>query len=256
MPASTGSAPAQYGLILDNFYTFLTNLHLPASAIKRPPEGGWPSYTSEVYKKSHKSAITMNVLRHLPYLEGGCDEGKHIHCKCHVVDYSTPSGALRPFTQMELSTEIQVLGGMHGAKIKNVVSFATACESDGRVILFDTNTGLIFEDSRGVRHTRCEPIEQYFNELKAKYEQLKLIPILGTASILDAEGVEDVPYEVPFPEMQPNTTFPSKKDVLWIRHIYRSHGWPNLKEFRKDAVRDGIKEYMEMRLQDKVDACR
>ncbi|KAJ4309608.1 hypothetical protein N0V94_008849 [Neodidymelliopsis sp. IMI 364377] len=79
--------------IISDFYTFLTKLHIPTSALKHPPPEGWPSITPETTRGFKKSPFAIEVLRHLPYIDEK-DAGEmitHIHYKCDVVDWSARS---------------------------------------------------------------------------------------------------------------------------------------------------------------------
>ncbi|KAI1764795.1 hypothetical protein GGR53DRAFT_492608 [Hypoxylon sp. FL1150] len=208
---SVPSTPAEYAAILDDFYTFLTKLHLPASAIKRPPAGGWPGFTDEVCNTSNKTAFTMEVLKYLPYLEGCGDEGKHVHFRCHAVDYSTLS---IPFIGQDPLMLAQLGGWAFGpTAMSSTVYIATACHIDGRELFLNTDTGTVNEYSTTDGPSGFVPFGDFFAKLKAKYEKLALFPIPGTETVFDAQKIHDPKYEVARPEMQPGAVFPSDQDV-------------------------------------------
>lgn len=56
---------------LTSFYEFLVGLHLPASAIKYPPPGGWPDISSEslvAIAGLYKSDAAVDLIRHIPFI--------------------------------------------------------------------------------------------------------------------------------------------------------------------------------------------
>lgn len=76
--------------IITDFYTFLTKMYIPESALKFPPRGGWPNITLESTKNFGKEPIVIDVMKHLPYIDDkdARDFVTNIHYKCEVVDYS------------------------------------------------------------------------------------------------------------------------------------------------------------------------
>ncbi|KAF2993230.1 hypothetical protein E8E13_001504 [Curvularia kusanoi] len=76
--------------IITNFYTFLTKLHIPESALKLPPPGGWPNITPESTRNFNKSPLVIDLIKHLPYIDSK-EAGEmitHVQYKCDVVDWS------------------------------------------------------------------------------------------------------------------------------------------------------------------------
>jgi hypothetical protein len=67
-----------------SFYKFLINTHIPASALKLPPQDGWPELTDEWLSFMDKDATVKDLIRHLPYLQSSRD-GKH-----QIYPYSNP----------------------------------------------------------------------------------------------------------------------------------------------------------------------
>lgn len=76
--------------IISDFYIFITKLHIPSSALKFPPEDGWPNITLETTKNCGKSPIVIDLIKHLPYIDDtmAFEEMYDIHYKSDVVDYS------------------------------------------------------------------------------------------------------------------------------------------------------------------------
>jgi hypothetical protein len=51
-----------------DYYKFLTKMYLNDSVITYPPEGGWPSITTESLQSLGKTKKVISLLRHLPYI--------------------------------------------------------------------------------------------------------------------------------------------------------------------------------------------
>lgn len=73
---------------LTSFYEFLAGLHLPSSAIKYPPPGGWPNLTPEYLAFMKKNDTVIDLLQHMPYIrDDGEDDEYQIYDKTMAVDY-------------------------------------------------------------------------------------------------------------------------------------------------------------------------
>jgi hypothetical protein len=75
---------------ITSFYTFLTSMYLPSSALKLPPPEGGHSITPETTRGLNKSALVVDLMRHLPYIDDSRkgEMKTMIHYKSDVVDYS------------------------------------------------------------------------------------------------------------------------------------------------------------------------
>ncbi|KAH6625697.1 hypothetical protein C7974DRAFT_313370 [Boeremia exigua] len=76
--------------IIGDYYRFLTKLYIPESALKFPPQEGWPDITQETTKDFPRTSIVIDLLKHLPYIDEA-NAGRmitNIHYKSDVVDYS------------------------------------------------------------------------------------------------------------------------------------------------------------------------
>lgn len=78
---------------LTSYYTFLTHVFLPPSAIRHPPPGGWahitPSFVDS-YGLGKDAAVT-DLMRHIPYILRDEADGDHpwiIYEKTAAVDYA------------------------------------------------------------------------------------------------------------------------------------------------------------------------
>ncbi|KAL9113308.1 MAG: hypothetical protein Q9227_002643 [Pyrenula ochraceoflavens] len=52
-----------------DFYEFLTRIHIPPTAIKYPPPGGWPELTREDLTFLNKNDDVIDLIRHLPFIK-------------------------------------------------------------------------------------------------------------------------------------------------------------------------------------------
>lgn len=74
-----------------SFYEFLTNLHIPNSALKIPPPGGWPDITPERYAFLKKDDTVIDLIRHLPFIyKEEYSQGHEIYLLTAAVDYNGP----------------------------------------------------------------------------------------------------------------------------------------------------------------------
>ena len=74
---------------ITSFYEWLAKLHLPASAIKYPPPGGWPYITPKYLAFMNKTDTVVDLLRHIPYIERDSEwEPYQIYEKTSVMDYT------------------------------------------------------------------------------------------------------------------------------------------------------------------------
>ncbi|KAI0851377.1 hypothetical protein F5Y00DRAFT_267622 [Daldinia vernicosa] len=236
----------QYVAIINDFYTFLTKMYIADSALKHPPEGGWPNITPENCSGFGKNEFVVDLLKHLPYIQGGQDNDVDIYYKCNVLDYSTVtpeqfSGTWIKIGEIAASTDEPIPA--------HTVVIAEGHESGGVDLLLDTEKGTIIEEI--IRHRRGGEwdVMEYFGNLKRKYEGLQTFHIPGTETIQEVPDIfnED---ETATPEKGPvredGFFFPTERDNRWIRHIYRSHGWPG-PEYRRDECMEAIIRYKAMR---------
>lgn len=74
---------------LTSFYEFLVGLHLPPSALKIPPPGGWPDLTPEYLAFLKKNDTVVDLMQHLPYIRQDQEYTPYqIYEKTCAVDYS------------------------------------------------------------------------------------------------------------------------------------------------------------------------
>ena len=74
---------------LTSFYEFLVGLHLPPSALKIPPPGGWPNLTPEYLAFLKKNDTVVDLIQHLPYVKQDDEFSPYqIYETTCAVDYS------------------------------------------------------------------------------------------------------------------------------------------------------------------------
>jgi hypothetical protein len=216
--------------IITNFYTLLTDLYIPASSLKIPPPGGWPTITPEATKDSGKSALVIDILKYLPYIDEtqAREMRTHIHYKCDVVDDSEyhlkegrfgrecmDSGA--EFLVWDLE-ERETQNGEdeedeeeeediydeedhdgwwdrnldpEKIELQNLVVLAEGYESGGRTFVLDVFQGIIHEDMIRCQRLGSTEVEHFFADLQDKFERLELVPVPGHGSE-EGELFEDV----------------------------------------------------------------
>lgn len=76
---------------MTSFYELLIGLHIPESALKRPPPGGWPDINRERYAWLKKDDTVIYMMRHLPFIyREDHTEGHEIYTLTTAVDYNGP----------------------------------------------------------------------------------------------------------------------------------------------------------------------
>ncbi|KAH8728895.1 hypothetical protein GQ44DRAFT_737117 [Phaeosphaeriaceae sp. PMI808] len=55
--------------IFSNYFKFFTKVYLDDTAVEWPPEGGWPTITTDAFGSLEKSDTVIPLLRHLPYIQ-------------------------------------------------------------------------------------------------------------------------------------------------------------------------------------------
>lgn len=119
-----------------SFYKFLVNTHIPDSALKIPPEGGWPELTDEFLSFMKKDATVRDLIRHLPYIRADKDGSWQVYPKSEPVD----------FTRQELNENPDLadyephllLGGKAG---KSAITFSSKPGRSSYHIFLDTKRG-------------------------------------------------------------------------------------------------------------------
>ncbi|RYP46614.1 hypothetical protein DL768_007236 [Monosporascus sp. mg162] len=237
----------EYVTAITDFYTVAASLHIPRSALKHPPPGGWPNITPENCVGFGKSDFVVDLLKHLSYISDGKPRSlaTQVHYKCNVLDYSVVSPE-------EFSSERLKLGELVAHSDENPVTADTssarsfAIIQEGRYILLNTATGEMIEEMIRCNRTYEDAAMAYFAILVEDYRTLRLIPVPGFNTIDLMGDVSDVPAaELPdLREQGPGKGPWTETNVRWLRHIYRKHGWPGA-DYRKEEALKAVAGYME-----------
>ncbi|KAK1230858.1 hypothetical protein PQX77_006043 [Marasmius sp. AFHP31] len=242
--------------IITNFYQFLTTFYIPESALKYPPEGGWPNITTDATAGFGKSPLVVDLLRHLPYIEEDGRANLHnIHYKCNVLDYSTRTA--QDFASGRIKNgEIEM--SWDGPVSENVVVLAEGYESGGRNILLDVETGEItVEEIRCQRDCQMD-LKEYFEGLRRTYERLEIVPVPGNEPFEGLGGLGDEDSEELKNPLEMNRNGEDDSilddyDAKWIRKIYRDYGWPG-PQYRKAEALAAVGEFTSIRDQHAEDS--
>ena len=124
---------------LTSFYKFLTYTHIPESALKLPPEGGWPELTDEWLSFINKSSAVNDLIRHLPYIEHSRGNPYEICRRSYPIDFM--GGEIREFRSRGVA-EPQESASL--AKVpENVLTISIAPGREGSYLMVDTKRGTI-----------------------------------------------------------------------------------------------------------------
>ncbi|KAG4222174.1 hypothetical protein PC116_g29351 [Phytophthora cactorum] len=131
----------------------------------------------------------------------------------------------------------------------HTVVIAEGHESGGRVLMLDTEEGVIIEEEIRCQCNGDFDVMEYFADLKKEYETLEMFHIPGTETVqlMDMDGSDENetarPVEGP---LRRGEFFPTEEDKRWVRYLFQSHGWPG-PEFRREECFEVIEKYREMR---------
>jgi len=227
-----------------DYYRFLVTMYLDESAVIEPPEGGWPTITSDTWVDFDKTDEVFSLLRHLPYIRLAAGNETH---------QSVPDGEFADWTAIPADwqgknikelTEIPSDEGEVPPHIVGLTIYGEFCPK----FLLDTELGVVYwPECAGVINTsgpdqvKPDPydwaedelitesqaewrasggiwaIEDFFGMLKFHFRELNFVPI-GSRVV----------------EMIWNRQPGKRRDMLTaIQEVYREHGWPDLTRFRR-----------------------
>ncbi|SPJ71633.1 uncharacterized protein FTOL_01361 [Fusarium torulosum] len=242
--------PEELGAMFLDFYKFLTTLHYDEASLKIPPPTGWPQITRESPKFAHfKSDYTLEVLRHLPYFNK--EPLVQFYPRSELLDFTEISRETLEFYQAYdgdsefWSTEDEV-------DEKDVVGFSRARANGSLFYLLVKDCEVIEDLIEGSGAQSSIPVEEFFENLKERYQTLKLIPARERETI-DAERIPEIERRIMEEEVHAQAEdWETELDIQYIRQVYRDHGWPNsfrLEEASKviddwqDALEKGPRSY-------------
>jgi hypothetical protein len=141
------------------FYEFLTTLHVPKSAIKYPPPGGWPHIGPNFL--TTKTERVNELLKFLPYLQ--MDEEDiyqyQVYESCAVFDYSSSF-----YTSAGPHEDAEGEDRIASIPPQVVCLWREAPETGGWFMYLDTEYGLMslneFENT-GPRYGEDDPVPEF-----------------------------------------------------------------------------------------------
>lgn len=245
-----------------DYYYFLTKMYLRDSTIIEPPAGGWPTITTTSMQAVGKTETVISLLRHLPYIRD-----------TNYEDYLSEGAAFTPFVDWKSLSEQLLSGSVSGEECRivsekeplyeqvpaHVVGLTTGPPSDHWIFLLDTELGVIYwlDCPYEIQDDPCVPREMiwnpdenapeneidwraggacwavadFFEVLKDQFRRLHFLP-------MNEFKVKDI-----------YTTYNEQEGrmVAMAQKIYRQHGWPHLRRYRKheclEAVQKAVEEH-------------
>jgi hypothetical protein len=242
--------PEELGAMFLDFYKFLTTLHYDESALKIPPPTGWPQITRESPKFAYfKSDYTLKVLRHLPYFNK--EPLVQFYPRSELLDFTDIGRETLEFYQT-CDEDSEFWSTEDEVDEKDVVGFSRARENGSLFYLLVKDCEIIEDLIEGSGAQSSIPVDEFFENLKERYQTLKLIPARERETI-DAERVPEIERRIMEEEVHAQTEdWETDLDIQYIRQVYRDHGWPNsfrLEEASKviddwqDAMEEGSRSY-------------
>ncbi|KAM5435784.1 hypothetical protein MferCBS31731_006233 [Microsporum ferrugineum] len=228
-----------------DYFHFLTTMYLAEDAILEPPEGGWPSVTSEAMRAVGKNEEVASLLRYLPYIAttSAGESAAQVIPYLYFADWPEDcaqinSGRLTGEAARETSESY-----LDAERVPPHVVSLTSGGRDNAAILLDTKLGIILwpecpveirchafrdeiqddaydyapENEADWRGGGSWAITDFFEVLKNEFRKLYFVP-LNSRTLYDT-------YTQPFGDL---------KDIIpMLQEIYRKHGWPSMELFNK-----------------------
>lgn len=242
-----------------DYYSFLSTMYVHEDDILYPPEGGWPTITTETLKDMRKTDEVICLLRHLPYIRVPNNPFNQAQGApwCRFADWQ--------------HTGARVERGMDGQDLKIMSEGSEICDNapshvigltkggrENPVFLLDTELGIIYwpECPEGISnnpsydHLRVfdDPhewapeneadwrgdatrwtVNGFFEVLKDQFRKLNFIPT-SPLSVIDV-----------YAYLRPGSDGLVEK----LQVIYYEHGWPSLENYRKQECLEAVEAAME-----------
>lgn len=230
-----------------DFYTFLTKMYLPESAVVHPPPGGWPTLASDL-RGLGKSEEVLSLLSHLPYVRQDLDDSE--------VPQVTPGGR---WIDWRMSGTWAREGGSDIDELRTITEGPAIMEhvpesvvgltmSEHHVFLIDTELGVVYwpecpgrlrdgprcieddpydycdddDDAEWRADGAAWSVADFFRVLKAEYRSLRWVP-WNEYEVLDSESTM------------------ARNPIPALQDVYRRHGWPNLQQYHKEECLEETK---------------
>lgn len=231
--------PQELGALFVDFYSFMTTLNYDQSDLKIPPPTGWPEITLE--SCGHiKSDYTVEVMRHLPYLDNKSTAQIHYRSKSLDLSVWTPEDFKR---HDEIYDFMEFWSSEDEQDPSDVVCIAEGYGTYGRILWLLVKDCEIIEHLNKADALSAIPVEDFFSNLREQYENLKLIPGKGRITI-EAEKVPKRKQRITKDEVNSQAEgLGTDLDIQYVRQIYRDHGWPH--SFNLEAASRAVDTWLE-----------
>ncbi|KAI5364483.1 hypothetical protein Slin14017_G043730 [Septoria linicola] len=215
------------------FYEFLTALHIPASALKRPPHGGWPSVTAERFAFLGKTDVAIDILKHIPYISEDeiFEDYYQIYEQCVCNDYvgTRFERMAVDYQSRDAVDPVDFMGDdspwPNVKEPEHIITLGRSAKADvGHHMFLDTRNGsVVLVEFIDGRCTDEKPMRERFESLMRGFRNLTIFPIAADDVAIQGKS--------PLDETQ----------FAQLKATYQMHGWPT-SEYRKDECMLAIKE--------------
>ena len=248
-----------------SYYDFLVKMYLGPEEIITPPEGGWPEITTETLAPLSKSDEVVALLRELPYVRRGSDDGRRAQGAPYTLlaDWNQWARSLRDGRNDAESIRIVSEGSDNHEHVPAHVFGLTSAGAEEALFLLDTRLGTVdYPDAwdevcrtAGVEPVKADwydlvpeeeidtwrqcawAIPDFFELLKEQFRLLRWIPISPKLVI----------------DVFTNPASSEEGMIEMLRGIYREHGWPDLEAYRKEECLAAVKQAMKEHYPDSAD---
>ncbi|SMR47981.1 unnamed protein product [Zymoseptoria tritici ST99CH_3D1] len=240
-----------------DYYTFLTKMYLDRSDIMEPPQGGWPEITRDSMRALGKTDEVIELLRHLPYLDGRSGTTSHGRPRMIFADWRLIAVWLARGTSDAEGIKILIEGGNKYCIAPHVVSL-TFGVAENPVVFLDTKLGTVYWPecpevvSRGDYSEQVEhdPYEDYPEEEWDWRDEhdTAIWTVSGFFDTLKQHFLALDFYPVDRWQVDPIWLQggPKRDGICETAHrVFREHGWPSLAAYRKSECLQALKKALD-----------
>jgi hypothetical protein len=217
----------------------MATLNYKKSELKIPPPTGWSEITPE--SCGHiKSDYTVEVMRHLPYFDNKSTSQIHYRSKLLDLTVWTPGDFKK---HSETHEAMEFWSSEDEQDPSDVICIAEGYGSYGRGLWLLVKDCEIIEELSEADVVSAVPVEDFFSNLRERYENLRIIP--GERRItIEAENVPERKQRITEDEVNSQTEdWGTDLDIQYVRQIYRDHGWPH--SFNLEAASRAVNTWLE-----------
>ncbi|KAH7082873.1 hypothetical protein BKA63DRAFT_583990 [Paraphoma chrysanthemicola] len=237
-----------------DYYQFLTTMYLDETYIVEPPPDGWPDISTRSYTLD-KSKKVINLLQHLPYIKFANNDTLDAEAgpDCIFADWQSifkraadrktvTSATEGPSISDKVPRNVIGLtwGNNHTPKFLLDVKLGTiqwyacpgeACDEPINEPIQDDPYDYFSGEEEAEWRAEGETwtILDFFEELKEHFRRLNLVP-LSRKKVVHVWKTAPENYQ----EM-----------LVGVKHIYRQHAWPDLKQYDKEECLKAVEKFVE-----------